>query len=228
MTIDTTSFYDSLTQASTASTVNITTDAEASSLTSTDFMTLLVTELEYQDPTEPMDNTEMVNQLTQYSQLDELAAMNEKMDALTESLSSMTASNGLDYLGKQVEAQGYTVNVSNDDVSTLFFNMEEEAAALTCNIYDETGSIVDTQTYSNISSGDNSFTWDGTDYNGNTVDDGNYAVLITAQNSNGANIDVSTTTTGTVTGISSTDEGVILTLADGRTVNMADVTYATS
>jgi len=229
MSIEATSYYDSLLQSSAvSSSVEITTDDATSSLTSEDFLTLLVTELQYQDPTEPMDNTEMVNQLTQYSQLDELAEMNEKMDALTDSLTAMTATNGLDYLGKDVEASGYTVNKNGTDVSTLFFELDEYAESLTFNVYGSDGSIVDTQNYSQVDAGSSSFTWDGTDSNGNTVTDGNYYVLVSGEDSEGDTIDVSTTTTGTVTGISTTDDGVTLTLDDGRTVNLLDVTYATS
>lgn len=229
MSIDTTSYYDSLLlSSSTTDSVSVTTDEEATSLTSDDFLTLLVTELEYQDPTEPMDNTEMVNQLTQYSQLDELSELNDKMDSMTESLGAVTATNGLDYLGKQVEAEGTTVSVSGDDISTLYFDLGDYAESVTCNIYDSSGSIVDTQTFSQLNAGTSAFHWDGTDYNGNTLADGNYTVLISAQNSDGASVDVSTTTTGTVTGISNTNDGVILTLDDGRTVNMLDVTYATT
>ncbi len=51
---------------------------------------------------------------------------------------------------------------------------------------------------------------------------------MSATNSDGDTSDVSTSTTGTVTGINNTDEGVVFTLDDGRTVNMLDVTYVTT
>ncbi|QJB57225.1 flagellar hook capping FlgD N-terminal domain-containing protein [Pseudodesulfovibrio sp. zrk46] len=228
MSIETTSYYDSLLLSSSTSSVEYTTTEEATNLTSEDFLTLLVTELEYQDPTDPMDNTEMVNQLTQYSQLDELTALNEGMQEIVDAVSTMTASNGLDYLGKEIEADGSTIVKSDNDISTMYFELEEDAASVTCNIYDSDGSIVATETFDDVSSGTNAFTWDGYDYNGDEMDDGQYTVLLTAYDSDGEELDVSTTTTGTVTGVASTDEGVILTLEDGRTVNMVDVTYATT
>ncbi|MBI9079873.1 MAG: flagellar hook assembly protein FlgD [Pseudodesulfovibrio sp.] len=227
MTIEGTSYYDSLLQTQNTS-VAVTTDEKSTSLTSDDFLTLLVTELEYQDPTEPMNNAEMVNQLTQYSQLDELAEMNDKFDTLTASMNAMTATNGLEYLGKQVEANGYTVNKSGDDISSLSIELGAYAESMTVNIYDENGSIVNTENFIQTDAGTHSYTWDGTDFNGNTVDDGNYYVLVSAENSSGATVDANTTTTGTVTGISTTSDGVVFNLDDGRTVNMADVTYATT
>jgi len=228
MSVAATSYYDSLLQSSNSNqSVNITTDAEASSLSSEDFLTLLVTQMKYQDPSDPLDNTEMVNQLTQYSQLDELTSLNEKLDDLSSNLSSMTASNGLEYLGKQIEASGRTIAKSDDGISTLYYELGNDASSLTFNIYNETGSIIDTMTATNMKAGSYALNWDGTDSSGNTVANGNFIVLASATNSEGASIDVPTTTSGTVSDISSSDKGVILTLDDGRTVNMLDVTHAT-
>lgn len=227
MSIDATSYYDSLTSSSSTSTVEYTTAEEASSLDSEDFLTLLVTELQYQDPTAPMDNVEMVNQLTQYSQLDELAAMNEKLDDFSDTITAMSAVSGLNYLNKAVEADGNTVVVSDGDVTTLYYTLDQDAALLTVNVFDSEGTLVDTASATEIETGVYSFTWDATDYNGNAVDDDTYTVVLSAENSDGESFDVSTTTTGIVSGVTTTDDGVILTLSDGRTVNMADVTYAT-
>ncbi|WP_319581853.1 flagellar hook assembly protein FlgD [uncultured Pseudodesulfovibrio sp.] len=224
MSIDTTSYYESLLASTTATT---TSTSSSTSLTSDDFITLLCTELEYQDPTEPVDNTQMVDQMTQYSQLEQLTEMNEKMDTLSDSIGSLSSVYGLSYIGMDVEADGYTINKDGDDISTLYLTLDDDAAELVLNIYDSDGSIVDTQTFTDIDSGTVSFAWDGTDYDGEEVSDGNYYILATAVDDNGDEVDCTTTTTGTVTGVSNTDDGVVLTLDDGRTVNLADVTYAT-
>lgn len=226
MSIDTTSYYDSLTTSS--STTAATTSSNSMSLDSEDFLTLLVTEMQYQDPTEPMDNSEMVNQLTQYSQLDELTNLNEKMDELVESLNAMTSSNGLDYLGKQIEASGRTLNVSDGVAGTLYYELADDAESLTVNLYNSSGSIVDTQIFSQLDAGTYTLNWGATDYDGEAADDGNYTAVFTATDADGDRVDVSTTTTGVVSGVSTTDDGVILILEDGRTVNMLDVTLATA
>ncbi len=59
------------------STSSATTASDNTSLDQVDFLTLLTTQLEYQDPTNPVDNTEMVNQMTNYSMLDEDVQQNE-------------------------------------------------------------------------------------------------------------------------------------------------------
>ena len=224
MSIDTTSYYESLLASSTSVS---TAAASSTSLTSDDFITLLCAELEHQDPTEPVDNAQMVDQMTQYSQLEQLTEMNEKMDSLTDSINSLGAVSGLGYIGKQVEAEGYAVSKDGEDVSTLYLTLDEDAAELALNLYDSNGSIVDTQTFTDIGSGTVAFTWDGTGYDGDEVGDGIYYAVAKAYDADGDKVGCTTTTTGTVTGVSTTDEGVVLTLEDGRTVNLADVTYAT-
>jgi len=227
-TVDSTSYYQSLLSSSSTDTTTTTSTEDSVTLTSEDFLTLLVTELEYQDPTEPMDNVEMVNQLTQYSQLDELTSIDDKLDDFADIASTLYSTSGLDYLGKEVEATGYTVSVSDGEASDIYLTLDDDAATLVANVYDSEGNIVGTMEMTDVEAGSHTFQWDGTDSDGDTVDDGTYTILFTAYDSDGDEIDVSTTTTGTVTGVETTDDGVVLTLSDGRSVNMADVTYATN
>lgn len=224
MTVEATSYYESL-LSSTA--VTSTVAENSTSLGSEDFITLLCTQLEYQDPTEPVDNTQMVDLMTQYSQLEQLSDLNDKMDTLNDSIGSLGNSYGLAYLGKAVEAEGYTVNKDGEDVSSLYLTLDSDAAELLINIYNSSGKIVDTQIFAGIDAGTVAFSWDGTDYSGAEVSDGNYSILVTATDADGDEVNCTTTTTGTVSGVSNTENGVLLTLSDGRTVSLADVTYAT-
>ncbi|MDD3311599.1 flagellar hook assembly protein FlgD [Pseudodesulfovibrio sp.] len=225
-TVDSTSYYESLLSSSSDTTATASTSS--ATLTSEDFLTLLVTELQYQDPTEPMDNVEMVNQLTQYSQLDELTSIDDKLGDFSDVMSTLYSTSGLDYLGKEVEATGHTVSVSDGEASYIYLTLDEDAAAIVANVYDSDGNIVGTMEMTDVETGSHTFQWDGAGADGQTVANGTYTILFTAYDSDGDEIDVSTTTTGTVTGIETTDDGVLLTLSDGRTVNMSDVTYATN
>ena len=57
-----------------------------------DFMTLLVTELRYQNPLEPMDNQQMASQLAQFTQLELTETMNGNIDAMNSTMSKMNTS----------------------------------------------------------------------------------------------------------------------------------------
>lgn len=229
-TTEVTSYYTSLLASSDTSTTTTTStdSSSATDLTAEDFLTLLLTEIQYQDPTEPLDNAEMISQLTGYSQLEELTNISDQMESIADAVSSSTAASGLDYIGKSVEAEGDSIVKSEDDISTLTFTLGDAAASVAINIYDAEGNIVNTVSLSDLDEGSYTFDWDGTDSDGETADDGTYYATISALDSDGDSVDVTMTTSGTVTGLQITSDGVVLVLEDGRTVNMEDVTSVTS
>ncbi|KAB1442156.1 flagellar hook assembly protein FlgD [Pseudodesulfovibrio senegalensis] len=222
MSIDVTSYLNA-----TSSTTTSSSDS-SSEVDYNDYLTLLATELQYQDPTEPMDNTEMINQLTSYSQLEQLTYMSDQLDTLTESIESVTSTAGLDYLGKEVLAVGSSVVVDGGDVTSLGYILGDDAEYVTLNIYDSSGNIVDTTTLGETESGEHVFQWDGQDEDGNAVDDGTYYVAVSAYDSDDASITSSTTASGTVVAVTQSSSGVILTLDDGREVNMLNVATTTA
>ena len=227
-TTEVTSYYTSLLASSSSSTATVTDSSSATDLSAEDFLTLLLAEIELQDPTEPLDNAEMVSQLTGYSQLEELTNISDQMESIADAVSSSSAASGLDYIGKSVEAEGSSLVKSEDDISSMSFTLAGDAASVTINIYDADGNIVNTVSLGGLDEGSYAFDWDGTDADGNTADDGTYYVAMSALDSDGDSVSVTTTTSGTVTGLQITSDGVVLVLEDGRTVNMEDVTSVTS
>lgn len=229
-TTEVTSYYTSLLTSSSTDTSTTTTDdsSSATSLTSEDFLTLLLAEIEHQDPTEPLDNAEMISQLTGYSQLEELTNISDQMESIADAVSSSTAANGLDYIGKSIEAEGDSIVKSEDEISSMYFTLDGDAASVTINIYNSDGDIVNTVSLSDLEEGSYTFDWDGTDADGDTADDGTYYAVMSALDSDGDSVDLTMTTSGTVTGLQITSDGVVLVLEDGRTVNMEDVTSVTS
>jgi flagellar basal-body rod modification protein FlgD len=62
------------------------------------FLTLLVTQLENQDPTKPKDDTEFISQLAVFSQLEKLTQIADSVQKLTDLLSAQAPS-GTDAAG---------------------------------------------------------------------------------------------------------------------------------
>ena len=93
----------------------------------TDYMKLLITQLQNQNPLEPLDNNEMASQLAQFSQLQQLETMNEsfaKVLATTE----LTYANSL--LGKEVtfmpETETGTTDIASGVVEQVYNNVDGE------------------------------------------------------------------------------------------------------
>ena len=89
---------------------NATSSANAMEQDYTMFLQLMLTQLENQDPTSPMENTEWLSQLAQYSSLEQMTAMNSNMESISTSLQNLTADVGtnavisqtLSLVGKEV------------------------------------------------------------------------------------------------------------------------------
>lgn len=181
----TTTGYESLlassSSSSTSSTTSTTTSSSSSSLSNDDFLTLLVTEMQYQDPTDPMD-TETI--LTQTSQLASIEAAENTATALAElssSLQSSTTFNAVSTIGKMASlGSNYTTYESGETSLEVYF--PNEISDGTLSIADSDGNVVRTIDLGDVAAGESgvvSITWDGLDNDGNQVDAGNYSVSAT-------------------------------------------------
>ena len=188
------------------------------------FLSLLLTEIEYQNPLDPMDNTEFVSQLAEFSSLEQLTVIAEGMDSVVEAVNDMGATSALSYLGLSVEAEGDSVALEDGQASTVTFVLEDDAEAVYANILDEDGNFVDTELLGALEAGEYEYVWNGQDSNGATMADGNYTFLLYAEDAEGSMIDSTISVAGTVVGLEETNYGTVLTLNDGRTVSMTDVT----
>ena len=137
------------------------------------FMKLLLTELQYQDPTSPMDTEKM---LTQTSQLASLT--NKMMQKLADQLKNSTNMYAVGVLGKMAKI-GDSGIVKEEGSGVKFAGFLESAAkGGTINIKDGTGKLVRKLEFGQASAGANTFEWDGKDSAGNDARAGSYTVEI--------------------------------------------------
>ncbi len=210
---------------------------ETQSLTSSDstpaldtdaFLQLLLTEIEYQNPLDPMDSTEYVTQLAELSELEQLSSISGSMGSVTDEMNEIQSISSLNYLGKGVTANGKSIALADGEASTIYVDLAEEAAELTINIFDSNGNIVNSYIYNNVAEGMFNYTWDGLDYDGESMDNGKYKIGVSALDEDGDAVDSELTIAGTVMAVEFTSDGVELTLDDGRTVDAANVSLVAS
>ncbi|UPK37437.1 flagellar biosynthesis protein FlgD [Bradyrhizobium sp. 186] len=213
--------------ASTATTTTSSSSTSSSStLTSSDFLSLLVSELQNQDPLNATSTTDLINQLTSYANFSSQQSINSNLSSLAGSFSSLVTLNSVNYIGHTVEAKTDTSTLSNGS-ATFGYTLSSAASNVSISVKDSSGSTVWTGTGTG-NAGSNSFTWDGKDSSGNQLSDGGqYTISVTATDSTGNSVLNYTTVTGTVTGIDTSTSTPSLTV-NGVSVSAANIIGVTS
>lgn len=150
------------------------------------FLTLLVAQLKNQDPTNPMDNSQLTSQLAQISTVSGIEKLNTSLGAISGQIDSSKSLQASSLIGHGVMIPGTTVlagkNSDGSSTDTTPFGIELEQAAdkVTATLTDSNGNVVKTLDIGALSAGVHTFTWDGTGTDGASVADGAYNVSITA------------------------------------------------
>jgi flagellar basal-body rod modification protein FlgD len=191
-----------------------------------DFMKLLLAQMKYQDPMNPMDGTEYAAQLAQFSSLEQLTNLNENvsksMDTnylLTQSINN-TMSAAL--IGKQVKLNSANLTVNGQSSIGIGVDLPSYASKVTVKIYNEYGGLVNELDYNNLSAGENKLSWNCTDNNGNKVTNGAYTYKVEATSSNGSSLTATSYTWGTINSIKFTENGGKL-VVNGVEYSLSDV-----
>ncbi len=187
------------------------------------FLRLLVTQLENQDPLNPMDDKEFIAQLAQFSSL-------EQMNNIAEGINNLVSLNQQDrmlgavgFIGKEVVAAGDTLSKEEESISKIYYSLEDTAKEVYVNIFDSFGNIIYSTSLGSRQPGEYQFTWDGKDFTGKEAANGVYSVTFAAEGVNGNPVLVDTEVSGKVSGIQNTGSGTLLRLEDGRTIDFNNV-----
>jgi flagellar basal-body rod modification protein FlgD len=146
-------------------------------LSQEDFFSLLTEQLANQDPTKPVDNDQMVAQMTSFTMADGIEQLNTKFEDFATSMTSNQALQASSLIGQEVLLQGDIGFMANDGqgVSGVVIN-EQTAQNLEITIQNEVGEVVKVIDAGTQAAGNIEFSWDGTDANGNPMPAGNYVI----------------------------------------------------
>lgn len=166
-----------------------------------DFLTLLVTQLQHQDPLNPMDNTEFVTQLAQFSSLEQLTNVNKNLEVLQMYQNSLNNAQAVGMIGKNVMASGNTTELEEGADATVEFDLPATAATAHVDIFNAGGSFVTTLQAGSLAAGHHSVTWNGTNSDGESVPAGVYMFEVHAVDEDNIPLETGTYTEGLVTGV---------------------------
>ncbi len=176
------------------------------------FLLLLTTQLEYQDPLEPLDTNQFTEQLVQFTNVEQAIETNSKLDELISLQGTNQLTAALDYIGKTVQADGSQVALSGG-TGRVTYSLAENAQTVVIRITDATGQTVRT-VEGPSGAGSHDLVWNGTDDQGNVLPNGTYGVTVAAADAQGGAVAVTQGTVGRVTGIQLENGEVILSLGD--------------
>ena len=167
-----------------------------------DFIRLLVTQLQYQDPLKPMEHTEFVTQLSQFSSLDHLSGINNSMKALTDTQREMNSKQAVNLIGKDVKASGNTIYMDDKKGATgIGYQLNDDANEVVISIFNKDGKSVRSIDAGSQSTGFHTELWDGKDYLGNIMPAGEYNFSLNAKDVKGNPVNILSNIIGIADGV---------------------------
>lgn len=200
-------------------------DGTEQQLTQEDFFSMLTEQLANQDPTAPVDNDQMVAQMTSFTMADGISQLNEKFQTFAASMTSNQALQASSLIGQNVLVEGNVGHMAaqGDGLSGVVVN-EQTVQNMKINIENQYGEVIKTIDAGTQAAGNIEFEWDGKDTRGNDVPAGDYVISATGE-IDGEGVQLSTAVNRHVGSVSlaGSGQGVILNLDGEVSINLDDV-----
>lgn len=200
-------------------------DGSEQRLSQEDFFAMLTEQLSNQDPTKPVDNDQMVAQMTSFSMAEGISQLNERFETFASSMTSNQALQASSLIGQNVLVQG---NIGYMDQTGAGFSgvvvNDQTVQNMKITIQNQYGEVVRTIDAGTQAKGNIQFEWDGTDARGNEMPPGQYVVTATGE-VNGEGTQIATAMNRHVGSVSlaGSSQGVILNLDGDVSISLDDV-----
>ncbi|MBO9713909.1 flagellar hook assembly protein FlgD [Sphingomonas sp.] len=153
-----------------------------------DFLQLMTAQLKNQDPFEPVDNTQMVAQMAQFSSLAGISEMNTTLKAISDKLGSSSMNDALGYVGKTVLVEGSTAYPRTGGGLAGAVSLDGDATDVTVTLQNKSGETLKTLDLGAQAQGAVAFDWDGTTDSGAAAGEGPFTVKVQARNAEGGSV----------------------------------------
>jgi flagellar basal-body rod modification protein FlgD len=190
------------------------------------FLQLLTTQLQNQNPLDPLDTNQFTEQLVEFASVEQQINENTNLQTLISMQQTNEATSALQLVGSTVTVGGNAAALDNAANSAATWNLTTTTpATATVTVTSAAGTTAYSGTMS-LNAGTQSFTWNGQGNNGQTWPDGTYTLSVTATGANGQAVSVSTQVQGVVSGVNLTSTPPTLTV-NGQSVQISQVTSIT-
>lgn len=165
-----------------------------------DFMKLLMTQLQHQDPMKPMDHQEFGTQLAQFSQLEQLNNIGAGIQGLRTDRGDDSKLQALGMIGKKIHASGNEVNLTSGEDVAIRPALKEGVQPAKVSIYDANAKLVRELDLAGKPPGE-AISWDGKNQEGTALPSGKYAFRVYGVGRDGQAQELGTELSGRVTGV---------------------------
>jgi len=172
------------------------------------FLTLLTTQLQNQNPLDPLDTNQFTQQLVQFAQVEQQLKSNDQLASLVSIEKTAQSTQALVFVGQNVAVDGSTAHF--DGNATWNFNTPT-ASTGTISITAANGATAYSGNF-NLTQGNSSFVWDGKGNDGTKWPAGDYKMTVTAKDSNGKDVAISTEIQGVVDSVDLTASPALLSI----------------
>jgi flagellar basal-body rod modification protein FlgD len=173
------------------------------------FLNLLMTQLQNQDPTSPMDANSFTTELVQFSGVEQQINTNTSLTQLIQLTQEADVTQSSAMLGKQVAVQSTEMPLQNGTGTLNFTAPTAEPVSI---VVQNANGVTLQQVNVNAAQGANTWHWNGATSNGQTLPDGAYTVVVSAGGSGAAATNLPFTVVGTATGVTTANNSVNLQL----------------
>lgn len=192
-------------------------------LTQEDFFALLSQELAHQDPTKPVDNNEMISQMTAFSTTNGVEELNKQFTDFSLSMSSNQALQASSLVGQSVLVDDSTFGLEEGKNAKGKLVTDEPASNVVIYVENASGQLIQTVPVGQVDKGSHSFIWDGKNSDGENAPEGAYQYHIVGL-VEGEAFELQAMTYRKVDSVNlSGSDGVVLNLNGGSSMKLADI-----
>jgi flagellar basal-body rod modification protein FlgD len=184
------------------------------------FLQLLTTQLQNQNPLDPLDTNQFTQQLVEFAGVQQQLNTNSSLSTLVSLQQTAQSTQALGFVGKTAVVSGSTTALS-DSTATWELSVPT-ASTLDVTIASSNGQTAFTGTYNAAAGNNQPFTWNGQGSDGTQWPDGNYTLTATAKDSSGNSVAVTTAIQGEINSVDLTQSPPLLSIA-GQTYTVSQI-----